>query len=429
MIRKIIGEIRDKFGFKKDHGTWHAKDNLEIENNNGVKWSVSDNNQIKVGQHKVILLALGIVLAIVFVLALIVQKKTQNKKIEIEPVELQVETADKALDAELHWRNHFEEQRAQDRQEFASRLAELEEQQKNILSKTTSQVENELATLKQKLVMAQQELSDAGLALNRHTKEEQDRLMSAPAHIEPNLGINNFDTEVEFDRPKSTKNYIPEGTYFTGHLLGGIVVSTALNTPDENATPVTIRVSHRGNLASANKLDVSKCRIMGSAYGDLSSERAVVRLEKLICEENGAYVTSKIAGVIYGPDGYNGLKGTVVSTSSKHIKNAMIGGLISGLSQSSKGQEGLNLSGGGLLSTKKKDFKDVATGGLAQGVSNAGDKLADYYLRQAESMSPILTIPGGVRVQAHIIKGFYVGEIGTHERIKEARSQVAKGEY
>ena len=93
------------------------------------------------------------------------------------------------------------------------------------------------------------------------------------------MSAQEFEHEVEFDRPKSAANYIPEGTYFTGYLLGGVVVSTALSTPDENATPVSIRLTGRGNLNKANKTDMAKCSIMGSAYGDLSSERAIIRLE------------------------------------------------------------------------------------------------------------------------------------------------------
>lgn len=34
----------------------------------------------------------------------------------------------------------------------------------------------------------------------------------------------------------------------------------------------------------------------------------------------------------------------------------------------------------------------MLTQGALTGNSNAGDKLADYYLRQAEAMSPVLTI-------------------------------------
>ena len=60
--------------------------------------------------------------------------------------------------------------------------------------------------------------------------------------------------------------------------------------------------------------------------------------------------------------------------------------------------------------------------GVLQGASNAGDKIADYYLRQAEAMSPILTVPSGARINAQITKGFFVGEVSTHRKIKAARS-------
>ena len=99
---------------------------------------------------------------------------------------------------------------------------------------------------------------------------------------------------------------------------------------------------------------------MGSAYGDLSSERAIIRLEKMICEQSGVYITSKIAGQIFGSDGLNGVKGTVVATSSKHIKNAAIGGLISGVAGAAKGQDGFTISGAGLIQTKKKGAKSLA---------------------------------------------------------------------
>ena len=233
-----------------------------------------------------------------------------------------------------------------------------------------------------------------------------------------------------FDEPKSAQDYIPEGTYFSGYLLGGIVVSTALNTPDENATPIIIRLQSRGNLDRENPLDIAKCRMTGSAYGDLSSERAVIRLEKMICKEDGVYITSDIAGIVYGDDGFNGIKGTVVSTSSKHLKNAAIGGLISGLSSAAKGQEGVSLGAGGIASTKAKGMGDLLRSGGMSGVSNIGEKLADYYLRQADSMSPVLTIPAGVKVNTQITKGFFVGERGMKNKLKQERKAMGqKGDY
>ena len=128
-----------------------------------------------------------------------------------------------------------------------------------------------------------------------------------------------------------------------------------------------------------------------------------------------------IVGQIYGPDGFNGIKGKVVSTSSKHLKNALIGSMISGFASSVKGNEGMILSSGGLLSTEKKGAKDALRMGALSGGSNAGEKLADYYLKQAESMSPVLTVPPGVRVNAQVTKGFYVGEVGVHKKVSSEK--------
>ena len=321
------------------------------------------------------------------------------------------------------WRNHHEEALKKKTDELNQRILQAEASVEETKEKLIADTQGELRVLMEQLKMARAEMQEANISLREASSREQELInASVPAYISPSLEVEEFQGEVELDMPKSAKDYVPEGTYFTGYLLGGLVVSTALNTAEENAVPLTIILKSRGNLAKENPMDISQCKILASAYGDLSSERAVIRLEKMTCYRDGMYITSNIAGDVHGPDGFNGIKGTVISTSSKHLKNAAIGGLLSGLSSSAKGQDGVNLSSGGLVSTKSKGFKDMATGGLMSGVSNAGDKLAEYYLRQAESMSPVLTISGGVRVNAHITKGFFIGEVGTHRKIKAARN-------
>ena len=384
----------------------------------------NDNNKAISDRQKLILkLVIGTIALIGFGLVILVQEKNKTYAKKNEPMETattKIELPDTTIDTEKRWREHFENIMAIQKEEINERLKTMESAQDQLVAKASSSIEQELRETKEKLKAAQEELTSASLDLRRVAGEEQERLSATPIHHNA-MSVQEFEQEIEYDRPKSAANYIPEGTYFTGYLLGGVVVSTALSTPDENATPVSIRLTGRGNLNKANKTDMAKCSIMGSAYGDLSSERAIIRLEKLVCEHDGLYETSKIAGQIFGPDGYNGIKGTVVSTSSKHIKNAMVGGLISGLSGSAKGQEGGVISGSGLISTKKKGMGDMLTQGALTGTSNAGEKLADYYLRQAEAMSPVLTIPSGVRVNAQITKGFFVGEINTHQKIKQAK--------
>jgi hypothetical protein len=392
-----------------------------------------NNINIRLKQLKIFLAVVITAGLIIGLSALFIKSKAASRsKQVVEKPTLTVELADKNLDPEKHWRNYFEDRQTQMAKDLEKRMQELSEGQLEMINKTNERIEQELATTKEKLAMAQKELTSSRLNLEKATRKEQiDH--GANIYLEAELGEQDFEHEVELDKPKSAKNYIPEGTYFTGHLLGGIAVSTGLNTPDENATPVAIKLTAKfdthgrltTNLSPLNNMDLQNCRIMGSSYGDLSSERAIVRLEKMICEQDGVYITSKIAGQIFGPDGLNGVKGTIVSTSSKHIKNAAIGGLISGISSAAKGQEGASISGAGLITTKKKGAKNLLGEGALQGTSNAGEKIADYYLRQAEAMSPILTVPSGVRINAQITKGFFVGEVSTHRKIKADRATTA----
>ena len=390
------------------------------------------NDKISKRQKLIFKIMLALILAVVLGLVILIQEKSETlakKKIPEKQDIVKIELPDTAINTEKRWREHFEQLLAQQKSETNDRLKEMEEEQAKLVSRAGSEMQRELSDTKEKLKLAKNELINASLDLKRVAQDEEKRHLATPLHRESTMNILEFAKEVEYDMPKSAANYIPEGTYFTGHLSGGIVVSTALNAPDELSTPVSIQLKGRydvrgrkiSNLSPMNKLDLGKCRIMGSAYGDLSSERAIIRLEKLICERDGLYQTSRIAGQIFGPDGYNGIKGTVVSTSSKHIKNAMLGGLVSGLSSSSKGKEGMSLTGSGIITTQKKTMQDMLGRGAMQGVSNAGEKLADYYLRQAEAMSPVLTIAPGVRVNAQITKGFFVGEQSTHKKIKKAK--------
>lgn len=403
------------------------KEGLASTNLETVK---TDNTSTKLKQLRTLIAVLLIIGLIIGSITLFIKQKTESKgKVLVEEQVLTVELADKTLDPEKHWRNYYEEKLEQVQKEVENKLQDLTSQQEDIINKTNQRIEEELAETNEKLFIARQELLSASQELQRVTSRTQERPIETN-HLAAELGEQEFDYEVELDSPKSAKNYIPEGTYFTGHLLGGIAVSTGLNTPDENATPVAIKLVGRvdahsrqtTNLSPLNEMDLGNCRIMGSSYGDLSSERAIVRLEKMVCEQDGVYITSKIAGQIFGPDGLNGVKGTVIATASKLVKNAVIGGLISGISSAAKGQDVATISGTGLVQTTKKGAKDLLGQGAWQGASNSGDKIADYYLRQAEAMSPILTVPSGVRVNAQITKGFFVGEVSTHKRIKEDRT-------
>ncbi|WP_341761818.1 TraB/VirB10 family protein [Candidatus Tisiphia endosymbiont of Thecophora atra] len=388
----------------------------------------TNNKEIRRKQYNFLLLLLGGSIITVLVLINIMQGKIKHKAVINDNTKPKLEVASEALDPEKMWHNHFEDLLNDNRRKFDERLQLAETNFKEKEQKLQEEIKLELTKMQIQLNFAKNELISSTEELKRMRQIHQEAEQNTKGKdfgSDVNIGVIDLNGEIEFDKPKDAKIYIPETSYVSGYLLGGLAVSTALNTPNEHATPIVIRLTERGNLPKNFNLDITTCRILGSSYGDLSSERVIIRLEKMVCIDpiTELVITSNIAGIVHGPDGMNGIKGKVVATSSKHIKNALIGGVISGLSQSSKGLDSMTITSLGAIASQKKGFKDMVTDGILSGTSNAAEKIADYYLRMAENMSPVLTIPSGVKVDVVFMKGFFVGELTTHKKITKERTK------
>lgn len=344
-----------------------------------------------------------------------------------------IELANKALDPEKMWRNHFEDKLSANNMKIEEQLKLIEEsfvkKEEQLAAKSTK----ELGDMQQKLQFALEELASALTELKKEKEIRQqhqgtgvqseqagpDEVGSQPA-IMNSYVVNN---ERNIAKPKSARYFIPETAFVQGILLGGVSVSTAVGSSSE-PTPVVIRIEGRGNLPKNFAVDLKTCRILGSSYGDLSSERVIIRAEVMSChdEELEQIVTTKIAGVIHGDDGLNGIKGKVVQTSNRQVQQALIGGLLSGLANTAKAGEQLSISGSipglGSINTAKSSFKERLRDNSLAGVGNAGDKIASYYLKQAESMSPVLQIPGAARVDIVFTKGVYLGSTDVREKLE-----------
>ena len=308
---------------------------------------------------------------------------------------------------------------------FKTRLEQIE-LLKNAVTKSQEtskeEVNSELEELKSRLSYA---LNEIDRLKTDNQNIQQDIASLTPEHGSgtlAELGITAINTKLVTKPPVPSYNHIPATSYVSGHLLGGIVVSTSVNSASE-PIPVIIKLTTRGNLPKDFAVDIANCRLMGSCYGDISSERAIIRAEELVCEdkESGLIISTKVSGIIYGDDGANGIRGSVVSMSDKHLKNAVIGGVLSGFSNSAKGQEGLQITSLGAVSTKKKGMKDTAQDGLLGGASSAAEKLADYHIRLAENISPVILVPGGTKVDVVFTKSVEIGSMDIEEVISAER--------
>lgn len=333
-----------------------------------------------------------------------------------------IELGTDAIKGEVKWQNFLEESIETEGKTREEQISILKESINKHHSDTREESDSEFKELKDRFSYLVAEIESLK-AKNTNLENEVASLSPEEEKIMPaELGITVIDTRISVKPPISSYNHIPATSYVSGHLLGGIAVSTSVTSTSE-PIPVIIKLTDRGNLPKKFAVDLKECRLLASAYGDISSERAIVRAEELVCEnkEAGLITTTKVSGVIYGDDGANGIRGTVVSMSDKHLKSAAIGGVLSGFSQTAKGKSGLNVTALGAVSTKSKGMKDMAQDGLLSGASSAAEKLADYHIKLAENISPVILVPGGTKVDVMFTKSVEIGSTDIEEVIKSER--------
>ena len=57
---------------------------------------------------------------------------------------------------------------------------------------------------------------------------------------------------------------------------------------------------------------------------------------------------------------------------------------------------------------RKKSPKDLLEGGLLGGTTSASEKLADYHIKLAENISPVILVPSGTKVNIMFTKGVFI---------------------
>lgn len=336
-----------------------------------------------------------------------------------------IELATDATKASTRWQNFLEESIEQEGHKRQSQIELLKESINTSTETSKAEHNKEFDEIKSRLAYALNEI-DRMKGENSNMQNDLSALSSkeGAGELPAELGITSIYDDIATSAPVSSYNYIPATSYVSGNLLGGIAVSTSVTAATE-PIPVVIQLTGRGNLPKDFAVDIKQCRLLGSCYGDISSERAVIRAEELICENKkaGLIISTKVAGVIYGDDGANGIRGTVVSMSEKHLKNAFVGGMLSGFANTAGGRGSYNITSLGAISTKKQGMNDVARDGLTAGTSSAAEKLADYHIKLAENISPVILIPGGTRVDVMFTKSVEIGSLNVEDAINQERGK------
>ena len=189
----------------------------------------------------------------------------------------------------------------------------------------------------------------------------------------------------ETARRKVLGSYLPAGSYAPAVVISGVDASTGVVSQD-NPVPVTLRITGPATTAGHGttrgaKVNIKGCMIIGSARGDLSSERVYVRLDKMTCIRGNAVFEADVAGYMSG-SGKAGARGRVVSREGNLVRKAAIAGALQGLAGAF---EGAGAQGAELDGAEVSDlFRSAGMASIAGGTANAASTLADYYIQRAE---------------------------------------------
>lgn len=207
---------------------------------------------------------------------------------------------------------------------------------------------------------------------------------------------------------KNINTYVPAGTYIKGVVTGGVDASTEVNGSSNQTRVVTIRLIDNGNIPGGFKSNLKDCTLLASAWGVASSERIAARGERLTCvASTGNVLEANIVAAIYGADGRQDIRGRMVYPEGKLLTRAFLAGSLSGIGNgvaNSFSAQSISPLG----ATNIIPNEDVFKYGAAQGVGKGLDKLADYYIKRAEQLQPVVQLGSGSLVTVMVQKGFYL---------------------
>lgn len=203
-----------------------------------------------------------------------------------------------------------------------------------------------------------------------------------------------FKAEVQY-KPNPYAGFLPEGSFAKVVLLNGLDSGSSDYTR-QNPEPVLMRIQSNATLPGASRYALKSCVALGSAYGDLASQRVQIRLSRLSCvDKQGKLVlSSPLKGYVVDSDGSLGMRGKVIQRNGEMLNKSLLAGFAQGLSSAFGTAQG-TVSTGATGSYSTIAGGDILASAGFGGASSAANSLAQYYLDQAKNIFPVITVATG----------------------------------
>ena len=208
---------------------------------------------------------------------------------------------------------------------------------------------------------------------------------------------------------EAQKEELPKSYYVATGLTRAYLV-TGVYAPvfsAGNTEPLPVLLQAEGDILIANNdtENIDKCFLIGSAKGNMNSQTADIRLVKISCSLKGGkyFIEGPISGWVIGENGIPGVHGTLLYKNGAFISKTFIAGFLQTFAQAFTGGQTTTIIGTTNTDTGTAVADNVKYA-TAQGASNVFGKIADYYLKMAEQIFPVIEVKPGRTVDV-LLKG------------------------
>ncbi|KVM89646.1 TrbI/VirB10 family protein [Burkholderia stagnalis] len=201
-------------------------------------------------------------------------------------------------------------------------------------------------------------------------------------------------------------NILPAGSFFRVGMLNGVDAPTG-GQAQSDPLSVDLHALEAANLPNRKRLDLRDCRVVAATWGDLSSERMMGRTQTLSCILEGKSIEIPIKGKLIGEDGKEGVRGRLVTKQGQLLANAILSGTLGGIGQAFQQSATVTSIGGGGIS-QTVDSGQIGRAAIGGGVGSAGQMLAQYYLKAADKLYPVIETDATRTIEVSITQGTFV---------------------
>lgn len=195
-------------------------------------------------------------------------------------------------------------------------------------------------------------------------------------------------------KSKEPLDLLPSASIIKARLVNGMDAPTMSQAKD-NPLITLLLVTDLAILPNKYKYDIRECHVLGEGYGDLASERVYIRANNLSCiTEDGEHIDYELKGYVAGEDGKIGLRGVVVSKQGAMLARAIMAGFVDGVGKafSQVGNTVQVTPYGTTTSNSDISTSELTKKGIYSGLSTGASKLADFYLKLADQVYPVIEI-------------------------------------